>query len=167
MADAISPWVVEGYGASYVVPWSEYLQHLCYWLLCPQISSFWLLQCTYKPHKFLDLVNMTMSSYDCEFFLYNLVIKHGGLCTNNMMFVSPFFIVSNLHSTYGCNGSMFCGLISKDCMGIQSWRTEFVHFCTIHILVCMIVRAIISLGFRAWFRGCGLWAVMSVWLWAI
>ena len=75
--------------ASYVVPWLEYLQHLCYWLLCPQISNFWLMQSTCKPHKSMNLVNMIMSLYDYEFFLHDIVIKHGG----NMLFISPFFVV--------------------------------------------------------------------------
>ena len=35
---------------------------------------------------------MIMSIYDCEFFLHDLLIKHGGLYTSHMLFISLLFV---------------------------------------------------------------------------
>lgn len=77
--------------ASHGVPCLEYLQHLCYWWLCPQINSVWLLQSTCKLNKFVDLVNMIMLAYDCEFFAW--FRKDSDICINTMLLISPFFMV--------------------------------------------------------------------------
>ena len=146
--DAISPRV-----AAYVVPWLEHLQHLCDWLLCPHINNFWLLLSTCKPHKFGDLVNMITSLYEYEFLLHDLVINQIGLyiilATCSSFLCSLWFQLAFIPQLQWFD-VVWCHI--QGCMGIQSWRTEFTHFYTVHIMVCTIVRAIvlvlIMLGIR-------------------
>ena len=54
--------------------------------------------------KFFNLVNMIMSFYDCEFFLHDLVIKHGGICTNTVGYQQLghcFCLIINLSAKSG------------------------------------------------------------------